>query len=107
MENQLDNYLELIKSSYINKYWGCSDEIKNRMITEFVNGLRIQEGKKYIKVITGGSVHSFIVKEDDGKFKKGDILKAASWNLPAKNSARGNIFDENIKTSWTGAYYLK
>lgn len=107
MQNELNRYLDLIKNDYINQKWHCNDEIKNEMIERFVNGVSYQEGKKFIKVVTGNSVHSFIVKESDGKFQKGDILKAASWNAPAKNSARGNIFNENIKTSWTGAFYLK
>ena len=71
-------------------------------------------GKKYIKVgqISNydanrmGSVWAFIVKEDDGKFKKGDILKAAGWNAPAKNSPRGNVLDGGFNINWTGALYL-
>ena len=43
-----------------------------------------------------GSVWAFIVKEDDGKFKKGDILKAAGGNAPAKNSPRGNVLDGGL-----------
>jgi hypothetical protein len=101
METQIAAYLELIKNDYLN-------QISNQdMNDRFVKGLHVVEGKKYMKVVTGGSVHSFIVKESDDKFKKGDILKAASWNAPAKNKARGNIYDENIMTSWTGAFYLK
>jgi hypothetical protein len=107
MEKALNRYLDMIKADYTNQNWACSEDIKNDMIARFVKGVSYQDGKKYIKVVTGGSVHSFIVKEDDAKFKKGDILKAAGWNAPAKNAARGNIFNENIKTSWTGAFYLK
>jgi hypothetical protein len=44
------------------------------------------------------------VKEDDNKFKKGDILMAASWKAPAKNFARGNIIEGNMsRIQWTGA----
>lgn len=64
--------------------------------------------RKYIKFITTShgspSVHSWIVLEDDGKFKRGDILKAASWKTPALNFARGNIFDIAYpRVTWTGA----
>lgn len=52
------------------------------------------EGKKYIKIIEKrGSVWGFVVKKSDGKFQQGDILKAASWSTPAKNFARGNVYN--------------
>jgi len=61
-------------------------------------------GKKYIKVITNASVHSFIVKKDGGKWRAGDILKAATWRAPATNFKRGNILEKNYGgTTWTGA----
>ena len=49
--------------------------------------------KKYIKIVQGTGVFAFIVKEDFKHFKKGDILKAAGYNAPALNSARGNILN--------------
>lgn len=76
---------------------------------EFFNNLGIDEGRKYLKVTKKlGSqtmVWGFIMKEDDGKFRKGDILKAASWSAPARNKARGNIF-EQYDVRWTGPNYL-
>lgn len=55
------------------------------------------EGKTYTKILSNSyrnkSAYCFIVNEDNQKFKKGDILKAASWNAPAKNKARGNIYN--------------
>ena len=59
------------------------------MIEEFKNSWIVKTGKKFIKIVAKNSVHSFIVKEDmftpggQPKFKKGDVLKAASWNKPA------------------------
>ena len=81
-------------------------EIQARMLDEFINSLRIEEGRKYIKVIAGSSVWGFIMKEGDKKFRVGDILKAASWASPTRNAARGNIF-ENYSINWTGPNYLK
>lgn len=79
-------------------------KIRAQMFEEFKQNLEVQEGSKYIKIIQNRSVHSFIVKKDNGKFKTGDILKAASWAAPAKNFKRGNILTGDFgTTSWTGA----
>lgn len=83
------------------------------MKSEFINSWKIQPGQKFIKLVSKGSVHSFIVKEDmytpggQLRFKKGDILKAASWRAPAMNRARGNVFDGNYPMQWTGPLYLR
>ena len=52
-------------------------------------------------------VFCFIAKEDFKHFKKGDILKAAGYNAPALNSARGNVLSGNYAIQWTGPLYLK
>lgn len=103
MNNEIGLYLDYINNDF--ERWYDFTEYKNEeRIAEFKANLRIEEGKKYIKVIHNSSVHSFIVIEDDAKFKRGDILKAASWRAPAKNFARGNILDKNYgSVSWTGA----
>ena len=67
-------------------------------------GVEFEPGSKYVKVVkisSGGSrsVHSFVEKET------GAIWKAASWKAPAKNFARGNVFDANTylnRLQWTG-----
>lgn len=111
MQNELNQYLEAIKADYRKFNAGReNDPVIINMTKEFEEGLVIEEGKVYYKVITSRpgsrSVHSFIVKEDGPKFMKGDILKAAGWSAPAKNSARGNIFGQ-YQTRWTGAIYLR
>lgn len=109
MEKELDQYLESIRRDYGN-YKSMSKidneidrEIRDRMKKEFFDSVTFEEGYKYIKVIAGNSVHSFIVKKDDKQFKRGDILKAASWNAPSRNFSRGNILSGGYKVSWTGA----
>ena len=85
------------------------DKIRKNMNKEFAEGFEVKYGSKYIKLLVkgGGSVTAFIVKTDkDKKFKKGDILKPAGFNAPARNKARGNILDGNYPINWTGPLYL-
>ena len=99
----MDNYLEIIKKDYVSFLTPVS-KFRQEMIDKFNANIRYEVGSKYIKVITGSSVHSFIVRNKTDKFKPGDILKAASWKAPAKNFARGNIFDKTFdRIRWTGA----
>ena len=78
-----------------------------RMFNEYKDGFKTIVGQKFIKVTNNGSVKAFVVKQDDGKFKMGDILKASSWRAPAKNSARGNVLEGGYAIQWTGPLYLK
>ena len=115
MADALKEYKKKIGDDYENWTLGSkallsADNIEKRIkensVIEFKNGIDHICGSKYIKVIRRDnqtSVHSFIVNiYDDDKFKYGDILKAASWKSPARNFARGNIFEE-YKVKWTGA----
>jgi len=56
-----------------------------------------KKGRKYIKVIRGGSVHCFV------DMTNGNVLKAASWKTPAKH-ARGNIFNIDNGLDSMGEY---
>ena len=67
---------------------------------------KISEGKKYIKIVQDTGVFAFVMKEDSGHLKKGDILKAAGYNKPALNSARGNVLNGNYYIQWTGPLYM-
>ena len=70
------------------------------------NKTKIKNGKKYIKIVQDTGVFCFIVKEDFKHFKKGDILKAAGYNAPALNSARGNVLTGNYYIQWPGPLYM-
>jgi hypothetical protein len=63
-------------------------------------------GRKYIHVIMKDNQrcsHSWIMMEDDKKFKRGDILKSAGWKAPARNFSRGNVLSGNFKhIQWAG-----
>lgn len=106
MNEAIQTLIEAIKNDYAT-YTNSDSEIRRKMIAEFNEKITFKEGKKYIKIITDNSVWGFVVKDDDGKFRAGDILKAASWATPAKNAARGNIIDGDYQIAWTGPNYLR
>jgi hypothetical protein len=111
MKNEINALFEVIKKDYAMFMGRVGDNagraVNERMIADFNEGLRFEEGRKYVKVITGNSVWGFIVAvENDKKFRKGDILKAAGWNAPARNAPRGNIIDGGYDVRWTGPNYL-
>ena len=112
MNAALEVLLEAIRTDYFD--WtersaqrrdGELNDINCEMIEEFNENLSVQEGRKYYKIVKGGSVWGFVQKEDDSKFRAGDILKAASWAAPARNAARGNVFN-GYRIYWTGAMGL-
>jgi hypothetical protein len=78
------------------------------MMQEFEEKIDYKVGNKYIRIFQNNSVWGFVVNTDtDKKFNYGDILMAAGYNAPARNKARGNIFDlDNTRVQWTGANYL-
>ena len=99
----LDNLLLQIQVSYDN--WGGNGGNGKTL------DLKINNGRKFLKVIEGNRVWGFVANVD-GIHKgvpmlKGDILKAAGWSAPAKHS-RGSIFDKDFHKSfsWTGPNYL-
>jgi len=111
MQNQIETLIENIKTDYYN--WtsrgGTKEltEVNENMIAAFNNGLEVREGNKYIKIVTNNSVWGFVVKGDnDKKFQKGDILKAAGFATPARNHARGNVFATDYAINWTGPLYM-
>jgi hypothetical protein len=117
MNIEMNSLMENIKVDYLNWTTDCAcakgrntlSDINKEMIARFNENLTYKTGSKYIKVFTeGGSVWGFVVNTDkDKKFRKGDILKAAGYNAPARNSARGNIIDGGYTIRWTGPLYLK
>ena len=117
MNTEMNTLIENIKEAYLNWTTRCAGakgrttltEINKTMIAEFNEKLTYKTGSKYIKVFTeGGSVWGFVVNTDnDKKFRKGDILKAAGYAAPARTGARGNIIDGGYTIRWTGPLYFK
>jgi len=102
----LEDYMDHIKTDYIMWFGSrAPTDIARDMIDKFRASVGYEVGPKYIKVITGGSVHSFIVNKA-GKFPLGAVLKSASYKAPATNFVRANLLDRNTWTNrirWTGA----
>ena len=113
MLDQIEILMQEIKNEYYDYMTRRGKELnlsahQQKMVEEFNEGLEFKRGSKYVKIISNRSVWGFIVKtENDKKFRKGDILKAAGWNAPARNAARGNIIDGGYSICWTGPHYLK
>lgn len=114
MQQQIDQLLTDIVQDYTDWTKKCSKtgELTERdfqRIVEFNSEIGYTKGSKYIKITNrnGGSVWGFVVATDkDKKFRKGDILKPAGYNTPARNAPRGNILDGGYTVKWTGPLYL-
>ena len=107
------SFMETAMIEDYNHFTNKDSEVAREMRLEFATGIEVLYGSKYIKIVTGKhggqrSVWGFIVNTDkDKKFKKGDLLKAAGYNAPARNAARGNILEGGYVINWTGPLYLK
>ena len=116
MQQQIETLIEDIVNDYAIWQGLCSvaagetekSSVKIDMFKRFKENMSYKTGVKYIKIFNEkGSVWGFVVNTDkDVKFKKGDILKAAGYNAPARNQARGNIIDGDYSIRWTGPNYL-
>ena len=117
MKTEIKTLVGKIKEDYV-KFctgFGATPPVTKKLtgyfaetVNNFEKTITITDGRKYIKIVRDNCVWGFIVKEDFKHFIKGDILKAAGFNAPTLNRARGNIFDlDNLSVKWTGANYLK
>ena len=67
-------------------------------------GIEFAPGKKYVRIDTisgGGSRSTFCFVEKEN----GNIWRAASYNAPARNFIRGNVYDQKSyinRVRWTG-----
>ena len=107
----IQNMIQGAKNDYINMSTSYGKKeltgYSKEQVDNWDNKTKVSEGKKYIKIVQDTGVFCFIAKEDFKHFKKGDILKAAGYNAPALNSARGNVLTGNYAIQWTGPLYLK
>ena len=97
-----DDYIRMSTMGGKRELTGYSKE----QVDNWDSKTKIKEGKKYIKVVQDTGVFAFVMKEDSGHLKKGDVLKAAGYNKPALNAARGNVLEGNYHIQWTGPLYM-
>ena len=97
-----DDYIRMSTMGGKRELTGYSKE----QVDNWDSKTKIKEGKKYIKVVQDTGVFAFVMKEDSGHLKKGDVLKAAGFNKPALNAARGNVLTGNYYIQWTGPLYM-
>ena len=115
LKQAVDTVIATMKQDYINWSTGNGKKPLSGYHQEVVDNWKIEihEGQKYIKLVKkdhkssfgGGSVNGFIVKKATKGFVEGDMLKAASYNQPATNFARGNVFEDANNATvarWTG-----
>ena len=110
LKDGITNMMLGAKNDYIRTSTSGGKELtgySKEQVDNWDNKTKVSEGKKYIKIVQDTGVFGFVMKEDSGHLKKGDILKAAGYNKPTLNAARGNVLTGNYNIQWTGPLYLK
>ena len=109
LDEGIKNLMAGAKADYVRMSTSGGKELSGyskEQVDNWDNKTKVSQGKKYIKIVQDTGVFCFIAKEDFKHFKKGDILKAAGYNAPALNSARGNVLTGNYAIQWTGPLYM-
>ena len=109
LKDGITNMMLGAKDDYIRMSTSGGKELtgySKEQVDNWDNKTKVSEGKKYIKIVQDTGVFAFVMKEDSGRFKKGDVLKAAGYNKPALNSARGNVLNGNYHIQWTCPLYM-
>ena len=109
LKDGITNMMLGAKNDYIRMSTSGGKELtgySKEQVDNWDNKTKVIEGKKYIKIVQDTGVFAFVMKEDSGHLKKGDVLKAAGYNKPALNAARGNVLEGNYHIQWTGPLYM-
>lgn len=101
MDLALTEYMDAIQKDY-DKFNSKVDQSVYKNPDPRLN-ITTSRGSKFIKIIVGSGVHSFVCCKAHDQWQVGDILKAASWSAPAKNFIRGNVLSKQYDSlRWTG-----
>lgn len=98
------NYLTYLKDDYVK--WSLKDsyaskEINEHMIKDYTDALTVKSNTEFSRIIVRGSSHSFVVLQDKGTLKRGDILRAKTRTKPDTSFVHGNVLQERFNTiSW-------
>lgn len=97
MDLALTEYMDAIQADY--NRWNENLKFPSERLN-----VTTTTGSKFIKVVVGTGVHSFVCRKAHDKWKVGDVLKAASWAQPAKNFVRGNVLSQTYinPVRWSG-----
>ena len=104
----VNNLVAAANADYTDRPSGSTSGTIKKMNDRFTKGWVITKGSKYIRFRTADyGTWGFVVNTDNDKlFKKGDLLKPAGYDKPARNKPRGNILDGGFQINWTGPLYL-
>lgn len=106
LEAAIENLVNSIKANYetyANRVTNSDEERHLARVKLFSDSVTYEAKQNYVKIMTGNSVWCFIViNPSDTKFKVGDVLKPKGWGSPTRNSARGNVFDNDYSSNWSG-----
>lgn len=101
MKSKFDLWLEKVNEQR-KEYWDSRYSYKP------YEPLKVEKGRKYIKLVGDNSVWGFVSMVDGFNkgvpVKKGDLMMPANWSSPAKHS-RGNIFDGTDSWEYHGPSY--
>ena len=91
-----------LKDAISQSYAEWNEMFSKDTCDEFTTTISFVRTTKYIRVMANKGVWGFIVNvHNDKVFAYGDLLKTKSSKGPARNFARGNVFDE-YEANWTG-----
>jgi len=98
--NALNDYADHLKTDYVESTNSSPDDL---MAKDFCDTILLKRDKEYSRLFVRGAVHSFIVMEDRGKFKRGDILRPVTRTKPDTSFVHGNVLENKYeKVSWSG-----
>ena len=113
LNERIENFLQLVNQNMHNHYRKNFPSTYSETAEDHQYVIA-DTGRKFLKIASTDrdgsirSVYCFIALTDGntksmGSYSAGDIMKPASWNIPAKHS-RGSVFADDFGLSCVGPY---